>query len=318
MTSCFNPCAVLALFLLPLSAHGAESGSVRQRLSFNSDWRFTKGDPSETTTQLDYQTLKPWLLDGSAKVGTNAPGPATPEGNPGSDVSFAQFAFDDSGWRKLNLPHDWGIEGPFKQEYPGETGKLAWWGIGWYRKHFNVPASDAGKEISLEIDGAMAYATVWLNGQFVGGWPYGYASWSIDLTAFFKPGAENVLAIRLDNPPDSSRWYPGGGIYRNVWLVKTAPLHVAHWGTFVTTPEITEGSATVELRVDVENSSSREARPKISTQIFAAGVDGHPSGGPVASLSESALTLPANSKATASLKGAIEKPRRWSLKDPQR
>ena len=78
----------------------------------------------------------------------------------------------------------------------------------------------------------MAYATVWLNGQFVGGWPYGYASWRLDLTPYIKPGADNVLAIRLDNPPDSSRWYPGGGIYRNVWLVKTAPVHVGHWGTY--------------------------------------------------------------------------------------
>jgi beta-galactosidase len=318
LSSWFNLLPVLTLVLVPLSTHGTESNSVRERLSFNSDWRFAKGDPSGTTTQLDYKTLKPWLLAAAAKGATNAQSATAPEGNPGSDVSFAQLAFDDSGWRKLNLPHDWGIEGSFKQEYPGETGKLPWWGIGWYRKHFNVPASDGGKEISLEIDGAMAYAAVWLNGQFVGGWPYGYASWSVDLTRFIKPGAENVLAIRLDNPPDSSRWYPGGGIYRNVWMVKAAPLHVAHWGTFVTTPEITDSAATVELRVEVENSSSTEARPKLSTQIFAADADGHPSGGLVASLGESALTVPANSTATASLKGTIEKPRRWNLKDPHR
>ena len=93
----------------------------------------------------------------------------------------------------------------------------------------------------LEVDGAMAYATVWVNGRFVGGWPYGYASWHVDLTPFVRFGADNVVAIRLDNPPDSSRWYPGGGIYRNVWLVKTAPVHVAHWGTCVTTPEISAG-----------------------------------------------------------------------------
>ena len=95
-----------------------------------------------------------------------------------------------------------------------------------------LPAADAGRQLFLDVDGAMAYASVWVNGHFVGGWPYGYASWRVDLTPYLKPGADNVLAIRLDNPPDSSRWYPGGGIYRNVWLVKTAPVHVAHWGTY--------------------------------------------------------------------------------------
>ena len=103
-----------------------------------------------------------------------------------------------------------------------------------------MPAADQGKQFYLDVDGAMSYASVWLNGQFVGGWPYGYASWRVDLTPYVKPGADNVLAIRLDNPPDSSRWYPGGGIYRNVWLVKTAPVHVGQWGTFVTTPEVSE------------------------------------------------------------------------------
>ena len=145
-------------------------------------------------------------------------------------VSPENVIFNDSGWRKLNLPHDWGIEGPFKQEYPGETGKLPWWGIGWYRNHLEVPASDQGKRIYLDVDGAMSHAKVWINGQFAGGWPYGYASWRVDLTPFVKFGADNVIAIRLDNPPDSSRWYPGGGIYRNVWLVKTAPVHVATLG----------------------------------------------------------------------------------------
>ena len=86
-----------------------------------------------------------------------------------------------------------------------------------------MPAGDEGRRLYLDVDGAMSYANVWLNGQYVGGWPYGYASWQVDLTPYVKFGGENVIAIRLDNPPNSSRWYPGGGIYRNVWLVKTAP-----------------------------------------------------------------------------------------------
>ena len=90
--------------------------------------------------------------------------------------------------------------------------------------------------------------TVWLNGHYMGGWPYGYASWRVDLTPGIQFGGDNVIAIRLDNPKNSSRWYPGGGIYRNVWLVKTAPVHVAHWGVYVTTPRVEAGSATVKLK----------------------------------------------------------------------
>ncbi len=212
-----------------------------------------------------------------------SPPASRPEGNPGGDVAYTQPGCDDSRWRKLNLPHDWGIEGPFKQEYPGETGKLPWWGVAWYRKHFTVPASDSGKQFYLDVDGAMAYAAVWLNGQFVGGWPYGYSSWRLDLTPYLKPGAENVLAIRLDNPPSSSRWYPGGGIYRNVWLVKTAPVHVSHWGTYLTTPEITKERATVNLKVSVDNCSKAEAKVKVLTDVYALNADGKRTGRPIAS-----------------------------------
>ena len=100
-------------------------------------------------------------------------------------------------------------------------GRLPSWGVAWYRKKLNIPAADAGRSIFLDVDGAMSYATVWVNGRIAGGWPYGYASWRVDLTPYIVPGEVNQLAIRLDNPPSSSRWYPGGGIYRNVWLTKT-------------------------------------------------------------------------------------------------
>jgi beta-galactosidase len=187
----------------------------------NADWRFQKSDSSGTEGQLAYEKIRPWVIATGNEFLPQAPKPARPAGNLGDTIAYAQKGFDDRGWRQLNLPHDWGIEGPFKQEYPGETGKLPWWGVGWYRKHFRVSPSEQGSQFRLEIDGAMAYATVWLNGKFVGGWPYGYASFEVDLTPYVESGAGNVIAIRLDNPPDSSRWYPGGGIYRNVWLVKT-------------------------------------------------------------------------------------------------
>ncbi len=175
--------------------------------------------------------------------------------------------FDESKWRQLNLPHDWGIEGPFDINFPGETGKLPWPGSAWYRKRFNVPQSDKGRRISLEIDGAMSNAVVYLNGQRVGGWPYGYASWAVDLTPFIQFGKENTVAIRLDNLPESSRWYPGGGIYRNVWLSKTNAVHVAHWGTQVTT-QVAGANASVRARTTLQNETSAPAEVRLTSTIL--------------------------------------------------
>ena len=215
--------------MAPPFASGQDA-MVRQRQSFNEGWKFQKGDPPGSEALLSYDKIKEWVTaTGNEFVPSPATKPVAPAGNPGEKISYAQRDFDDRSWRQLDLPHDWGIEGPFNQEYPGETGKLPWWGVGWYRKHFTVQPTEKERQFYLEIDGAMAYATVWLNGRFVGGWPYGYASFHLDLTKDIAFGTDNVIAIRLDNPPDSSRWYPGGGIYRNVWLVKTAPVHVSHW-----------------------------------------------------------------------------------------
>jgi beta-galactosidase len=225
--------------------------------------------------------------------------------------------FNDSGWRKLNLPHDWGIEGPFKQEYPGETGKLPWWGVGWYRNHLEVPASDQGKKIYLDVDGAMSHARVWLNGQLAGGWPYGYASWRVDLTPFVKFGGDNVIAVRLDNPRDSSRWYPGGGIYRNVWLVKTAPIHVAHWGTYVTTPEISVRAATVKIRVNVDNDTASDSAVTVKNEIFELGAD-NVKGKSVASLATEGVKIPAHQSQSSEGQIVLPDPKLWSIEKPQR
>jgi beta-galactosidase len=166
------------------------------------DWRFTKGD----------------ALDNAD--------------------AYASAGFDDSAWRRVELPHDYAIEGPFSTTGGGGMGRLPSAGVVWYRKNLSIPASSAGKAIFLDIDGAMSYSKVWLNGQPVGGWPYGYASFRLNVTPYAKTGGDNVLAIRLDNPPASSRWYPGGGLYRNVWLVQTSSAHVAQWGTYITTPRV--------------------------------------------------------------------------------
>ena len=284
-----------AVALLCNAAHAADL-SVRERLSFDADWRFAKGDPAGSPARLDDARLK----------------------DPATALPAAQPGFDDAAWRKLDLPHDWGIEGPFKQEYPGETGKLPWWGVGWYRKHFSLPAGDAGKRIYLDIDGAMSHAVVWVNGKYVGGWPYGYASWRVDLTPYVKTGADNVVAIRLDNPPESSRWYPGGGIYRNVWLVKTAPVHVAQYGTFVTTPQVSNASATVSVQTTVE-SNGQAAQVQVATEIYTLDAAGRRGATPVASRTASApAKVGADRQAQITQTLAVPQPRLWSIEKPQR
>ena len=163
----------------------------------------------------------------------------------------------------------------------------------------------------------MSYATVWLNGQFVGGWPYGYASWRVDLTPFVKFGADNVIAIRLDNPKDSSRWYPGGGIYRNVWLVKTAPVHVAHWGTYVTTPQVSKEFATVKMAVTLENDTDSERAVTVKNEIFEIKADGG-KGKSVGALSTAGVKLAAHQSLANEGQIVFKNPKLWSIEEPRR
>jgi len=307
-----------ALSILIMSASIALAG--RERLSFNDGWLFTKDDPEGTGDTLAYQKLKPWLLPSAAKftkISTNVANAKRPEGNVGADVAYTQSIFDDSNWRKVTLPHDWAIEGPFKQEYPGETGKLKWWGAVWYRKHFTLPAADAGKQIYLDVDGAMSYASVWVNGQFAGGWPYGYASFRVDLTPFVKPGAENVIAIRLDSPVESSRWYPGSGIYRNVWLVKTEKVHVAQWGVTVTTSQVSKENATVKVQFNILNQPGTWGHMRASVRLFKLNSDGSRSGDAAAELL-SEIKIPDGVDAIIPAQFVIRRPQLWSVQQPNR
>jgi len=236
---------------------------------------------------------------------------------PASLTAPSVLSFDDSQWRKLDVPHDWGIEGPFRYDLPGNTGKLPWKGIGWYRKHFTVPATDAGKRITVQFDGAMANAQVWLNGEYVGGWPYGYQGFQLDLTDKLKFGAENVLAMRLDTEKWGSRWYPGAGIYRNVWLVKTTPVHVGQWGVYITTPKISDASGHANLVVTLDNQASATAKANVKAEIFELSGD-DVIGRKVAESTAVAKEVAARSAEKVELAADVANPKLWDVTAPNR
>ena len=191
----------------------------------------------------------------------------TPTGKVAEPTNLEAPNLDDSSWRKLNVPHDWGIETDFIESEENSTGKLMFYGIGWYRKHFDVPACDKDKNVFIQFDGIMSHPKIYLNGQFVGQWEYGYSSFGFDITRFVKFGQENVLAVRVDNPPKSSRWYPGGGIYRHTWLTKADPVHVSHWGTYITTPKVSENKALIKIETSLDNTYNTDVIVELNHTI---------------------------------------------------
>lgn len=337
------------LFFLLLMAGCISSNQkdeqVRQRISINDGWRFFKYDSFEAADKLIYDVrptiyeildereadaepveaetlataklvLKPWIMPtGNPFIKEPSKRFERPEGNPGSDFPFVQNAFDDSQWESVTLPHDWAIKGPFIRdrdaEIGGSMGRLPSPGVGWYRRKLEIADSDAGKQVYLDVDGAMSYAMVWINGTLAGGWPYGYNSWRVDLTPYINFGGDNQLAIRLDNPPASSRWYPGGGIYRNVWLIKTEPVHVAQWGTFITTREVSKESAVIDMDVVVDNKSDKDAKVKIATDIFNLDEQGNRNGRAVATFNAVEAYVDAGASTSIKKELTLRNPRLW-------
>jgi beta-galactosidase len=184
-------------------------------------------------------------------------------------TAYADPKFDDSRWQAVTVPHDWAIYGPFnpyndRQEVAiaqdgqkqalqqaGRTGGLPFVGAGWYRTQFNLPGFSAGKRVFLLFDGAMSYARIYVNGHKAGYWPYGYNSFHLDVTEFIKAGEPVSLAVRLENLPESSRWYPGAGLYRNVHVIMTDNAYVPVWGTIVTTPQVKKEFAKVMIKTNI-------------------------------------------------------------------
>jgi beta-galactosidase len=227
-----NVFLVICCFLITSTI---QAQKVRSIVNFNKDWHFYYAD---TTDKSDVY---------------NAP------------------TFNDATWRKLNLPHDWSIELPFAKENPATPeGDALPGGIGWYRKSFLVPESSKGKQISIEFDGVYMNSKVWINGQLLGTRPNGYISFQYNITPYLKFGTEqNIIVVKVDNSKQiNSRWYSGSGIYRNVRLVTTNPTAVDHWGTFVTTPNVSSKQATVRIVTKLFNRTGKLANISLNSILI--------------------------------------------------
>lgn len=229
--------------------------------------------------------------------------------SPAETLSTSDFAGES-----VRIPHDWAAAGPFDPEAHGGTGKLPWQGVGWYRTELDIPSSENGNRIYLDFDGAMAFPTVYLNGEEVGSWDYGYTPFRIDLTPHAKPGETNVLAVRLDTQKWSSRWYPGAGLYRKVTLSFENPVHIAQWGLSIRTDGdellgLSPENATLSIALENHTKSKSSVTLEASIQ--------DPSGRIVATDSLSSTILPSaitHHKITLH----VQKPELWDIDSPNR
>jgi beta-galactosidase len=192
------------------------------------------------------------------------------------DVQGAEaMDFDHSQWRDIDLPHDWSIEdlpgtdSPFDPDaITAVDGGFTTGGIAWYRKEFNIPSKMKNKKFHLQFDGVYMNADFWLNGKHLGHHPYGYTTFSYDITDKLKFDSKNILAVQVKNEGKNSRWYSGSGIYRHVWLTSMDPVHVAHWGTYITTPKVDSSCAEVNIKTKVINETSAPAKVTLTTRIL--------------------------------------------------
>ena len=288
--------AVLAASAFPAN----ESAPVppRERLLMDAGWRFAFGHPFDKARDFFHGTGK---FSYVTKAGY-ADGPAA-------------AAFEDRGWRQLDLPHDWAVEAPFDARASSSHGYKASGfnvperSIGWYRKTFAIPPSDLGRRISVEFDGVFRDSIVWVNGFYLGRHACGYTGFSYDLTDYLNYGGDNTIAVRVDATMEEGWFYEGAGIYRHVWLVKTAPLHVPQWGTYVTA-EVGEGAAVVTARTTVANDGTGEAAFDVEQSII------DPNGRAVAAGALRSLSLAAGGTGEFPVALTVPQPQLWSLESP--
>jgi beta-galactosidase len=259
------------LVLLVVLVFTANLYAQRTVEDFNRDWRFVKGEQGQQVQQIEY---------------------------------------DDSDWQGVNLPHDWAISGPFNPDENGYAGKLPWKGTGWYRKTFMLERGDNDKRVYFDFDGVMAFPEVYVNGQLAGRWDYGYMSFRVDATPYVRFGEKNIIAVMADTRQHGTRWYPGAGIYRKVTKTVCAPVHIAHWGTFVTTPKIDDDSATVDVSTTIENHFDSESKVVVEVELL------DPDGKRIANSSRGG-TISAGGSHELDQSLIVKKPQRWDINSPK-
>ena len=271
------------------------TGTERDRLLLDFGWRFHLGNSNDATKDFGFGTER----------GGNYQ-------KTGSFIPAGTIAFDDSDWRSVNLPHDWAIELPFTNDpalqnkgfyplgrnYPANS-------VGWYRRVFDLPTEDVGKRVTIEFDGAYRETMVVLNGFYLGRHSGGYDPFSFDLTDFMIPGGRNVLLVRVDATESDGWFYEGAGIYRHVWLVKTNPVHVKRWGTFVKA-KVRQGDATLSIQTEVNNSGAEQTVRVISTIL-------DPAGKPVGKDATATASIPPGADKIYQQEVALSRPQLWSL-----
>ncbi len=219
---------IVGVFLVLALIQSCTKAQERIHNSFNQEWKFQKGET-------------------------------------GSEMGID---FDDATWRNLDLPHDWAIEGPFDKAHDTRTGGLPIYGTAWYRKHFTIDAIHRGSTVTIEFDGIMNNAEIYINGQKAGNRPYGYISFEVDLTPYIKFSEENVIAVRVDPKELSARWYPGAGIYRNTYLTIKNPVNITQNGTYITTPSVSKNEASVVIETTLENKQNLQGKYSLQTSIL--------------------------------------------------
>lgn len=241
----------------------------RQTLLFNKDWKFYKGEISNAE----------------------------------------QVSFNDAGWRHLDLPHDWSIEGPFDEQWASATGYLPG-GVGWYRKTFQLANGIRSKNIFLYFDGVYKNSEVWINGHYLGKRPNGFIAFQYEITPFLNKTGKNIVAVKVDHSQFAdARWYTGSGIYRNVYLIATEPVHVDLWGVFFTTPQVSSRSATANINVSVVNQTLAKAPVLVNADLI------DTEGKRIASTQQQ-ISINPNNKGYAKLSFKVGQPSLWSIDHP--
>jgi len=269
MRNCLQACRWRLILVMLLLAPAAAFGQSDVR-PFNSDWRFARGEQPESARRLD---------------------------------------FDDSGWQVVRLPHDWAIAGPFDAAGRGSSGKLPWQGVGWYRRTFRLESAAAGRRVYFDFDGVMAFPKVYVTGRIAGQWASGYMSFRIDATPYVKFGERNLVAVEVDTRRHGTRWYPGAGIYRKVTMTLSDPVHIAHWGTFVTTPNVTDARSTVRVRSTIENHTGDVRKVEVAVILF------DPDGRQVVT-TRKGDSVPGNGTIEVDQQAFIPNPQRWDINTP--